>query len=200
MKSRWIAVLSILLTHSAGAAVFAYDESILGDLSDDYLIPHVFTPGTGTSTLTGSVADGDRDLFTIDIAAGLQLTSLFLVSYTTTDPDRPDNITYLLAQPGATLAAAPSNEDPYPGGAIGYVGFGKWAEGRELLRFLTAGPPFDYATTLGPGSYAFWINETGPVSGYQFRFQVAAVPEPSIPMLAAVAGLLLVRRKRASAI
>lgn len=192
MKAQWIAACFITLTHAGGAAVFVYDESILGDLGDDYLNPHVFTPGAGTSSLTGEVVNGDRDLFTIDIAPGLQLKSILLLSYTSA----PDNISYLLAQPGATLAAPPSNQNPYPGGAIGYVGFGEWAEGRELLRFLTAGPPFDYATTLGTGSYAFWVNETAASSDYSFQFSVVPVPEPDTLMIFLTTIPLLFRRNK----
>jgi hypothetical protein len=142
------ALLTLASTAPGWAAVFYHDESVAGELSHEYLLPTVFTPGAG---------------------------SLALLNYTT-DAENPENLSYLMSQPRATLSAPPSNDFAEP---IGYVGFGEWAVGRNVLRVITAGPPYDYAATLGPGSYAFWINETGPVSGYEFQFNVAAVPEPS---------------------
>lgn len=184
------ALVCICLATHTKAAVLVYDESISGDLSDDYLIPHVFTPPAGTLTIKGSVVDGDRDLFTFDIGAGLTLTSIKLLSYVT-DPENPENLSYFMSQPGATLSAPPADDFAE---SVGYVGFGSWAVGRELIRILTVGPPYDYAATLGPGSYAFWVNETGPTSSYQFQFTV--VPEPGTPLLALPALALLLRRKR----
>jgi hypothetical protein len=169
------ALLTLASTAPGWAAVFYHDESVAGELSHEYLLPTVFTPGAGSSVLKGTVIAGAPDLFTLVVAAGLRLDSLALLRYTT-DAENPENLSYLMSQPRATLSAPPSNDFAEP---IGYVGFGEWAVGRNVLRVITAGPPYDYAATLGPGSYAFWINETGPVSGYEFQFNVAAVPEPS---------------------
>lgn len=193
MKTPIAALLALALAPGASGAVFTHDETLHGDLSDDYLAPTILTPGAGSSTLKGTVVDGDRDLFTLVVAAGLQLDSLRVLSYAT-DSENPENLSFMMSQPGAILSSPPSNDFADP---IGYVGFGSWAVGRNMLRTITAGPPYDYAATLGPGSYAFWINETGPVSGYEFQFSVTAVPEAGAPMLAlAAVSLLCVRRRR----
>lgn len=186
----FIALLMGACAPVALGAVMAFDESIQGDLSDDYLIPNVFQPDAGTFSLKGSVVNGDRDLFTMNLTIGLSINSIKLISYST-DSDNPDNVSYFLSQPGSTLSAPPTSDFAQP---IGYVGFGKWAENREVLRIMTAGPPYDYANSLGTGSYAFWINETGPLSSYEFRFTI--VPEPSISILLLTASALLLRRKR----
>lgn len=184
------------LTISVNGAVFVYDEAMDGDVSNDYLNPLNLTLGVGTSTLKGSIADGDRDLFTLIVASGMTLDSIKLLSYTT-DSENPSNVSYLLSQPGAFLSAPPDNDFSDP---IGYVGFGKWAEGREILRFLTVGPPYDYVNKLGPGSYAFWINETGPKSDYSFSFTVSAnvIPELSSSLFFLVTGLFVFQRNRSS--
>ncbi len=184
----------LALTCIGNAAVFSYDEAVIGDLSDEYLLPTQLSPGVGTSTLKGTIADGDLDLFTLTVAEGFNLNSIILLSYAT-DAENTGNVSFLLSQPGAVLSAPPSNDFADP---IGYVGFGTWAEGREILRFLTTGPPYDYASRLGPGSYAFWINETGSASSYQFSFTVAPIiiPEPSLSLLASASLTLLLRRKR----
>ncbi len=185
----------LALTSIGNAAVFSYDEAVNGDLSDEYLLPTQLSPGVGTSTLKGTIADGDLDLFTLTVAAGMNLNSIKLLSYAT-DAENTGNVSFLLSQPGAILSAPPSNDFADP---IGYVGFGTWAEGREILRFLTTGPPYDYASSLEPGSYAFWINETGYASTYQFSFTVAPIiiPEPSLSLLASTSLALLLRKKRA---
>jgi hypothetical protein len=192
MRNPIAALLALTLAHGASGAVFVYDELLHGDISDDYLLPAVLTPGAGASTLKGTVVDGDRDLFTLVVAAGLRLDSLRLLSYST-DSENPENLSYMMSQPGTTLSSPPSNDFADP---IGYVGFGTWAVGRNVLRTITAGPPYDYAATLGPGSYAFWINETGPVSGYEFQFNVTAVPEPSTLIGILLAAPLCTRRRR----
>ncbi len=174
------------------AAVFHHDESVAGDLSDNYLLPTVFTPGAGSSVLKGTVISGAPDLFTLVVAAGLRIDSIQLLSYTT-DSENPENLSYLMSQPRATLSAPPSSDFAEP---VGYVGFGAWAEGRNVLRIMTAGPPYDYAATLGPGSYAFWVNETGPTSGYEFQFNISAIPEPGAFFLVCAGLPLLLRRKR----
>ncbi len=174
------------------AAVFYHDESIAGDLSDDYLSPTVFTPGAGSSVLKGTVITGAPDLFTLVVAADLRIDSIILLNYTT-DSENPENLSYLMSQPRATLSAPPSSDFAE---AIGYVGFGEWAEGRNVLRIMTAGPPYDYAATLGPGTYAFWVNETGPTSGYEFQFNLSAIPEPGAFFLVCAGLPLLLRRKR----
>lgn len=190
MKAIFAALL--ILAPTATGAVFTYDEILDGDISDNYLAPLLLTPGTGSSVLKGTVVDGDRDLFTLVIASGLRLDSLRLLSYVT-DSENPENLSYMMSQPGTTLSSPPSSDFV---DSVGYVGFGKWAEGRNILGTITAGPPYDYVSTLGPGSYAFWINETGPTSGYQFQFNVSAIPEPSATLcLLPILATLLHRRR-----
>lgn len=192
-----LSAICLGLIASVSAVTFSYDESINGDLSDNYLEPNFLYVGAGSSTIKGTIGGGDIDLFTLVVADGFTLNSIVLLNYLTQDPNSQDNVSFILSQPMAILSAAPSNEDPYPGGAIGYVGFGDWAEGREILRFLTAGPPYDFAEELDAGSYAFWINETGSTAQYDFQFTVAAVPEPSaLVVLCAVFPTLLWRRNK----
>lgn len=141
MKKAVCAALMIFAPLAAGA-VFTYDETLDGDISDNYLAPSVLTPGAGASTLKGTVVDGDRDLFTLIVAAGLRLDSIRVLSYTT-DSENPDNLSYLMSQPGFTLSSPPTNDFA---DAVGYVCFGKWAEGRNVLNIITVGPPYDYAS------------------------------------------------------
>jgi hypothetical protein len=194
MRNQIAALLAITLVPCASGAVFIHDESLHGDLSDDYLAPTLLTPGLGISTLKGTVVSGDRDLFTLVVAAGMRLDSLKLLNYTT-DSENPDNLSYMMSQPGTTLSSPPSNDFA---DSIGYVGFGAWAVERNILRSITTGPPYNYAATLGQGSYAFWINETGPRSGYEFQFAVSEIPEISSWAGILLAAPLCFRRRRNS--
>jgi hypothetical protein len=66
------------------------------------------------------------------------------------------------------------------------------------MGFITFGAPYHDAPALGQGSYAFWINETGPRSGYSLEFNVSAIPEPSPIILSSLVALpiLFLRRRR----
>lgn len=195
MKTLFTLFLTACATPHAFGAVFAYDEAITGDISNNYLAPLVFTPTAGVSTLKGSVALNNPDLFTIVVANGLVLDSIRLLSYATSSSD-PGNVSYLLSQPRATLSRPPTNGNNY-GAPIGYTSFGAFAVtgNLNLLPTITAGPPYFSITEFGAGSYAFWVNETGPASTYEFAFNLTAVPEPSV-MTALLAGLPLIWRRR----
>jgi hypothetical protein len=194
MKSVFAILLLAGITSSASGAVFTYDEDISGDISNDYLNPLVFTPTAGISTLRGSISADNRDLFTIVVASGTVLDSIRLLSYVTS-PDEPRNLSFLLVQPGATLSEEPNDNFEAP---IGFTSFGAFSIERDLnlLPIITAGPPFFEVTQLEAGSYAFWINETGPTSRYEFAFNITAVPEPSALTVALLATFPLVLRRR----
>ena len=160
-----------------------WDESVDGDLSNNYRAPNFFALSFGSQSVFGTVTDQgtrDRDLFTIEIPVGGQLTALRLVSYSSSDPD---NISFVGMQEGATLSQAPSdNFDD----AIGYALFGIDDIGKDLLPAITGNsfiPPFNGLNPLPAGEYAVWVNETATTADYGIAFEVTQVPEPSILFL-----------------
>ncbi|MGJ8725247.1 MAG: hypothetical protein ACSHYB_11870 [Roseibacillus sp.] len=200
MNALNLAVVGLLALALSMEAQVIWDESSDGDLSNAYLSPNVFALSFGTQSVLGTVSAGsnlDRDLFTIQIPAGGELTAFSLVNYDSSDPD---NITFVGMQEGATLSRAPSNNFS---DAIGYALFGFDDIGKDLLPTITGNPfipPFFGENPLPAGEYAIWVNETATTADYEFEFEVVevgAVPEPSISLLGVVgASLLFGRRKR----
>lgn len=175
------------------AAVVLWDEAISGDLSDDYTTPTLLTTVLGDNRVVGSLrgTDLDLDLFTLTVSAGHELRAIRLVDYTTANPT---NVGFMGMQPGSNLSNPPSNSFPDP---IGYVLYGTWAIGQDILPTVVGGQPFNGINPLPADQYAVWLNETGASSRYQWSFEVAAIPEPGVLVMlnGCLLGTLL-RRKR----
>lgn len=156
-------------------AVVIFDESVSGDLSDDYLNPNQFNFVNGSNEISGSLAGGsaDLDLFSFTIPAGFELSEINV-----TDFSGGNNGSFLLLQPGSTLSSEPNNSFPDP---IGFSIFNATSvtSGANLLDAITVGPPFDFVPSLPSGEYAAWFNEIDFPSTYSVDFVVSAVPEPS---------------------
>src|SRR5262249_14502964 len=80
--------LVLSFTMRAGAAV-VWDESVNGDLSNDYQNPTPLTLATGVNSIIGSVSNEtspqDLDYFRIDVPAGRTLTAFLLQRYVSFD-------------------------------------------------------------------------------------------------------------------
>lgn len=186
-----------LLSWSQGQTI--WDESVDGDLSDAYLTPNFFALSFGEQSLFGTVtAQGvrDRDLFTIEVPAGGELTAFRILNYASSDPD---NISFVGMQLGSTLSQAPSNNFD---DAIGYALFGIDDVGKDLLPIITGNPftpPFNGLNPLPAGEYAVWVNETATTANYGFEFDVAEVspvPEPSTAFLGVIGAWILANRRK----
>ena len=101
-------------------------------------------------------------------------------------------------QPGSQLSSAPSGSFSDP---IGYSLIPASGVGTNYLPTITlAGvnlaPPFFGVNSLAEGSYAGWLNETGPASTYRLNFVATAVPEPSSLSMIALYGMFLLSKRR----
>jgi len=166
-----IALAGILGVVSASGAV-VWNETTHGDLSDDNLAPTTLSFGIGENRVEGQMGRDDvifpidRDLFTVTLSAGQQLTSIRVDSLTgaggagsfyAIGPGTQISI----SNPGAHLSNTLVNQtgevlddlinNPYQGGTG------------------ISGP-------LGPGTYTFWLQETSAEIGYSMTYTV--VPEP----------------------
>lgn len=177
-----------------------YDESLNGDLSDNYLAPTSIVLGEGSNLLIGQLNGGtsDLDLFTITVPAEMFLTSIRVMSYS-----GGVLASFMGVQPGPVLYASPFDYiragmgEPVMVPDINYVLFGgeDVLDNTNLMTQLVVGLPLGGQNPLPAGQYAFWLNETRAMSNYTLAFQVVPEPGAAVVLLMS-AGLLLRRRVR----
>jgi hypothetical protein len=113
-----------------------------------------------------------RDFITFTIEPHHQLTQLRLARYRDVPSDGPGNRGYHALSAGATsLVPAAANVGSFLGGD--HVDGA--AEGTDLLPALADGVPAGtgFTVPLGPGTYSYVIQQTGPqVSAYTLEFVV----------------------------
>ncbi|MEM0982354.1 MAG: hypothetical protein AAGI17_00220 [Planctomycetota bacterium] len=190
-------VASPFVGTAAGQVTFT--EADLGEFSDDANAPTVLDFIVGINTVSGSVtqsndlANGNRDFFTFTLTAGQELVAVNVIQW-------------------EDLASGSGNQG-FIGGNIDSVGLvpggatsadfefgtlvGGTDVGNDILPDLaannTAGP--DFIGPVGPGTYTFVIQQTGPQnSSYTLDFVVT--PAPATAAMLGFAGLTAARRRR----
>lgn len=174
-----------------------YDESISGDLSDSGLSATVLSFTSGSNQVlgtTGISTSFDRDYFTFTVPVGLQLDAIMLLSGTSFS----SSVSFIGMQAGTqvTLPTSPPSAD----GLLGWHHYGPGDIGQDILDDMSvpvAGSS-GFSIPLAAGSYAIWIQETGPgPQTYGFDFMIgSSVPEPSTfgMLISALTGACLLRR------
>ncbi len=179
-----------LATHPVLADTI-YDESTSGDLSNSGLNPTLLTVGAGDNDVFGTTGRGangvDRDYFTFTVPNGLAVTAIVVLPGTATG----DDVSFIGVQSGSQVTLpgnAPSAE--------GLLGWKHYTAGNgNIINDLSiaAQGSKGFTPPLGPGSYAFWVQELSPGRyNYGFDFELepfaAAVPDsgPGAIGLAAV--------------
>ncbi len=169
-----------------------YDESVDGDLSTDPLNPTVVALDVGVNNISGSVSSPDdtRDYFTFSIAAGQELTGLFLLEYTDLATGGDGNRGFIHLDDGTqSVVPSPTTTLDFLGGAhLDRVAFP--SAGDNVLQALAAAPQggVGFTAPLGPGDYTINVQQTGPpLTGYSLALNV--VPEPSSLALFASASI-----------
>lgn len=168
---------------SACHGQLAYDEAVDGDLSGLFGTPTVLTLGLGVNTIGGTLGPNgnggatngqDADYFTFTLGANETANSLDII--------RGDAGASFSAYTNAAFFNGQTTNDIVGNGSL----------------FSPSGlADADVPSILGPGSHAFWIQETGAATSYEFTVNVVAVPEPSSLMLFGIVGAAgLLRRRR----
>ena len=174
-------------------SIFAYDEAVDGDLSDDQFNPTFLALGLGSNLVAGLTEGNpnlDRDFLTVEVAAGMTLEAVVLERYDTTSIN-----SFIAVEAGEQISSL-SDVSTFLGATL----IGSEAgvmEGDNFLDDLAFAPLFGglgFGGTLGEGRYTFWFQETLDPVDYVFDFQV--VPAPAGAGLLAAAGLLARRRRR----
>ncbi len=190
-SSRALALLSISALVPIAHAGVLWNETIQGDLSNNWLNPTDATLSLGDNSVLGSTGDSgtgdfDRDYLTITIPQGMLLTELILVDYFSTDQS-----SFIGVNPGETTI------DPdlaTPSSLLGWTLFGSSSVGNNLFNNLSIPryPGGGFISPVGPGTYTFWIQQTGEETLYELNF--VTIPSPASAAIA----LLLLRRPRRS--
>ena len=178
-----------------GQAAIVWDESTQGELSANALLPTALAMAPGSNIVLGTVGDSgsgvDRDYFTFNVPAGIQLSALILLGNTSVS----GGVAFLAMQAGPQITVTPSGVGVE--NLLGFIHYDAGMVNQDLLpqMGLRIAPP------LPAGSYSVWVQETGGVVPFGLNFVLSAVPEPGagallLAGLAGLAGLHGVRRRR----
>lgn len=183
-----------LLGAAASVQAAGYNEAVQGDLSTVPSSPSHISLTLGGNEIRGTtgraVAGGavDRDFFEFTIPAGQQLASITPLRGTTSAG--AGSLSFIGVVSGGSFgAAAPTSAS----GLLGYHHYGPVEIGTDILDDIGAGAgAIGFKAPLGPGQYAFWIQETAVASvSYAFSFNKSQVSAPEGgPGLLAGAGVL----------
>jgi hypothetical protein len=192
MRAFRIAVAAALLAcglSSSAGAVSLWNEGVDGELSSNGLAPSTASiTSAGTWTLTGATGGGDRDYLAVSLGSGLQIASILLTNYVSSDA-----VSFIGAQAGATFTEPPAGTNV--ANLLGYTHFGTGMVGSNILDDICAGAGAAGCTPPLSGSdYSWWIQQLGSATSYSMDF-IVVVPEPGTGLLAALGlGLLALAR------
>lgn len=164
--------LACLALFSTGALAAGYSEKKLGDLSDDGLAPTAVKLRLGDNVISGKYGarNGvvDRDYFTVKIADGQQLAAVILEPETEVGL----NVSFIGVQAGKKVTVPPVGGSPED--LLGWTHYGTDQEGTDILPAIGEGDGAQgFVPPLGPGTYSFWVQETGACKcQYRFTFVV----------------------------
>lgn len=172
--SRFVVLAATMFALSASTvnAATIWDESVKGDLSNNYLAPTplVFGPGSndviGTAGRLPSTGLIDYDMFTFAMPAGFTLGAIVVASTNT------PSLSFIGLSSSAVLGADP---DVINGGsAAGLIGWMHYSQGSINTNILplmntTSFAASGFSLPLAPGPYTVLLQDTGttPVS-YDF--------------------------------
>jgi len=152
--------------------------------SDDWQNPIEFELSSGSNPLSLSLLGSGfcPEFITLVVPADLRLTALNLVNF----ESQPGNESFLGLQVGQTLRISPALFESPPAGTdltdlqIGDLRLNSGSVGRaDLLEDLTMESSLGGVSSLGPGEYALWFNETGLGAQFDVEFIASPIPEPS---------------------
>ena len=172
----------VLAMFSSAHAVTVYSESVNGDLSNNGLIPTVITLAVGSNEIFGTTGQtagvSDRDYFTVTVPSNLKLTQL--IEAAGTQAGGPSSLGFFAVQSG-TQVTLPTNTAT-AAGLLGWIHYGPTATDINILPAMgiPASGSSGFVPPLGPGSYAFWLQDTTVGTfNYGLKIVLAPIPEPS---------------------
>lgn len=192
--NRFLILSAAALAASPVTAQIIHNEAVDGDLSDDNLAPTFLAVSAGSNTVTGSTTGNpnlDRDIFTIEVAAGFELAAVILTTYDTTEDQ-----SFFAVEAGNQITATFSPDALLGSALVGAeIGGSQGDDVLDDLGFAIFGGS-GFTGTLGPGAYTFWFQETAAPVNYAFTFVIRVVPTPGVAATLGLAGLFAARRRR----
>lgn len=183
-----VSVLALVPPPARAGGTF-WDEAIDGDLSNDRFMPNTFTLAPGIHSLRATSGQGDREFLTITIPAGAELAAIILTEYST-----PDDVMFVSVVAGPIMTVDPDSPDP--AGLLGWTYIGEPAVpvGEDILLPMSFGGQ-GFTPPLGPGQYAFWMQQlNGPTA---FGLDFVVLPAPGAAAFGAIIAPWALRRRRA---
>lgn len=171
-------------------AEVVWDESELGDLSDDGSAPTEIDFMLGENEIRGRMgfidAAVDSDVFRFTVPNGLTLTSFRMENYTET-PDIEGG-SFLAIASGSSISTVLGSTH-LSNALIGQAG--EWLD--DLAAGARYGSPAanvqGLTAPVPPGDYVIWFQETSTQIDYTM-IATLAVPEPPTASIAAMAGIV----------
>jgi len=146
-----------------------YDESVDGIFSADRLNPTEFLFGIGTNVIRASQGGSENsvDYFTITIPEGSNLVSIRLSGFT----GATANLAFIGVQEGDSFTEPASGTNP--ANLLGGTTYGSADSFTNILDDIgDGGVGQGFSGPLGPGTYTFWLNQTGARTSVQLDFEV----------------------------
>ncbi|MBC7938935.1 MAG: PEP-CTERM sorting domain-containing protein [Chitinophagaceae bacterium] len=184
------------------------DEAVVGDFSNDGLVPTLFLldAAPGNNVLSGRVGRVagvvDRDYVHVVVPTGYFWTGLIVGDSTL---GGGGGSAFIGLGSGASTSVLPTTSTA--AGLLGFALYGEGDRGNDILddMAISGQGSSGFTTPLSAGSYTLWIQElaTGDYP-YSFNLTVSAVPEPTSALLMwaglGVAGAMALRGRRAGAV
>ena len=170
-----------------------FDESALGEFSNDRFAPTFLDFDQGTNTVLNTVFNsnnpnrGDRDYYTFTLEEGEFIDSITILSSTNLNDGR-DSTTFFGFAFGNIFDFDPdAQQGP---GLAGFVLTNSFGVERNVLSDLTAG-----LDLIGPGDYSIWSQQTGP-DPTRVVAEFNVIPTPGAGMILLTPVLYAARRRR----
>jgi hypothetical protein len=143
------------------------------------LNPTVITLSLGSNEIFGTTRQtagvSDRDYFTVTVPSNLKLTQL--IEEAGTQACGPGSLGFFAVQSGAQVTL-PTNTATAVG-LLGWIHYGPTATDINILPAMgiPASGSSGFVPPLGPGSYAFWLQDTSAGTfNYGLNFVLATTP------------------------